>query len=310
MIYMKRAGKSARDKFDTAVEENLYRHAKCSIRISNRYGREIVLEQGVLFSVSAKYVFESDVYQVWVKTYGLQNVLNERTGTGGTDSLFAVISRNEQVFSDSEYNDFMENINLLSDKAVRSVVESEMLKHPDIVRYCSESEQLREEYRKLFHESDMLKATADALKFLPRTPSVAQLWGRKSGGLEEVLEDLEKIRHQMDINSEKTKELRRQLDYCFRRVTADVFAKLSGISDTAGNTAGPENTHDYFPGREIHSAAEITETETRTDEEIRGGCARVMYPVYKKEQTPYVPASYDIPVTVKPQIKKVDLTKH
>lgn len=309
MIYMKRAGKSARDKFDAAVEENLYRHAKCSIRISNRYGREIVLEQGTLFSVSVKYVFESDVYQVWVKTYGLQNVLNERTGTGGTDSLLAVISRNEQVFSDSEYNDFMENINLLSDKAVRSVVESEMLKHPDIVRYCSESEQLREEYRKLFHESDMLKATAAALKFLPKTPSVAQLWGRKSGDLEEVLEDLEKIRRQMDINSEKTKELRRQLDYCLWRVAADVFVKISESPD-AGNTAEPEKAPEYFSGREIHSAAEITETETRTDEEIRGGCARVMYPVYKKEQTPDVPASYDIPVTVKPRIKKVDLTKH
>lgn len=73
--------------------------------------------------------------------------------------------------------------------------------------------------------------------------------------------------------------LKKALDSKFETVIRE-------ITDSAGSSDENNDIESIaVPELPFHrkSAAQITETETRTDEEIRGGCSRVMYPVYSTE---------------------------
>lgn len=164
--------------------------------------------------------------------------------------------------------------------------------------------------------------TAEFLRDLLLVPMsiIRRNFSSGSDRLNYLNQEYDNIKQLLNSNEARQSELRKQLRADFPEMIRRIMSgKLLPGNETMVSVA---YTGLNFSGL---NAADISETETRTDEEIRGGCERVVYPVYKTADTPSDSASVSeassgrhvisLSKTGKtasevPERKKVDLTKH
>lgn len=164
-----------------------------------------------------------------------------------------------------------------------------------------------------------LSGAAEFLRDLLSLPLIAgrMLFVSGTRRMDSLNQEYENIRQVLYSNEVKQRELRKQLMNDFPEMLRTIMSgnMLPGDTDMKSLVYTGLN----FSGL---NAADIPETETRTDEEIRGGYERVVYPVYADGHTgrPEHDKSMkrrviSLSKTGKtasevPERKKVDLTKH